>query len=140
MKWMNYFLAFALSSTVAMAAGAKPKDHQKAEYLKKELNLTDDQLKKVQEIRKGKKEDMKAAREQFKATKKAFKEAMDNPNSTKEELTAKFEAFQKLRDEFQRKRFAMMLEMRSILNPEQMAKFREMKKKHKGKHKKGNWD
>ncbi len=53
---------------------------------------------------------------------------MKDPKSSKSDLTAKFEAFQKLRDAHQRKKFAMMLEMREILNPDQIAKFRELRK------------
>lgn len=141
MKWMNWLVTFALSTTVVMAAGAKSKEHQMAEHLKKELNLSDEQLEKIKEIRKGKKDDMGSSREKFWETKKAFKAAMNDPKSSREDLTAKFEAFQKQRDEFQRRRFAMMLEMREILSPEQMSKFCEMKKKHRGKHKKkGHWE
>lgn len=133
MKIITLFLSMMLVSNVAFSAETKEKKHERGEFLKKELGLSDEQLAKFKEIRKSSKDGMKENKAQFKQLKSEFKEAMKNPNSSQEELTAKFEAFQKARDDFQRKRFATMLKMREILNPDQLAKFHEMKKKHKGK-------
>ena len=136
MKIITLVLSMMLMSSGAFSSEQKEKKHERGEFLKKELGLTDEQLAKVKEIRKSSRSEMKDNKAQFKALKKEFKEAMKNPNSSTDELTAKFEAFQKARDDFQRKRFATMLKMREILNPDQLAKFHEMKQKHKGKWRK----
>jgi Spy/CpxP family protein refolding chaperone len=130
MKYLTLMLTMLLASNLTFAMGGKG-DHQKrAERFQKELNLTDEQLAKVTEIRKKHHGD-KDTKTNFKEIKKSFRDAMKDPKSSTADLTAKFEAFQKLREEHQRKKFAMMLEMREVLNPEQIEKFREMKKEHK---------
>lgn len=136
MKIITLVLSMMLMSNVAFSAEEKEKKHERGEILKKELGLSDEQLAKVKEIRKSSKSEIQENKKQFRQLKTDFKEAMKNPNSSQEELTAKFEAFQKSRDEFQRKRFAMMLKMREVMTPEQLAKFHEMKQKHKGKWRK----
>lgn len=135
MKMITLVLSMMLMSSGAFSA-EKEKKHERGEFLKKELGLTEEQLEKVKEIRKTSRSEMKENKTQFKALKQEFKQAMKNPNSSTDELTAKFEAFQKARDDFQRKRFITMLKMREILNPDQLAKFHEMKQKHKGKWRK----
>lgn len=133
MKWLTLILTMLLASNLTFAMGAKG-DHQKrAEKFQKELNLTDEQIAKVTEIRKDQWKDLKENKKKLKAEKAAFREAMKNPNATNEELTAKFESFQKLRNDHHRKKFGMMLEMRAILNPEQREKFAEMKHREHGK-------
>lgn len=123
---------------VATAAGQDSREGKRGEIFKKELNLSDVQLKKVQEIRNEKKDDLKKLKDDFKSNKKIFNEAMGNPQSSKQELIEKFEAFQKSRDEFYKKRFEMMLEMRALLTPLQISKFNELKSKSRDKWKKRN--
>jgi Spy/CpxP family protein refolding chaperone len=133
MKLTTLLLTLCLSSSAAFAFGGKGDHHQRAEKFRQQLNLSDEQSAKVQEIRSAHKPGVREARQKFKASKEDFKSAMKRPESTQEELKAKFDAFQASRDEFQRKRFAMMLEMRAVLNPEQREKFAEMKKEWKKK-------
>lgn len=132
MKWLTLTLTLLLTSNMIFAMGGKG-DHQKrAEHFQKELNLTDEQLAKVSEIRKNTWKDHKENKEKLKAEKDAFRAAMKDPKTTNEGLTAKFENLQKIKNDNQRKKFNMMLQMRSILNPEQREKFRTMKKEHRG--------
>ncbi len=112
----------------AFAMGGKGDGQKRGEHFKKELNLSDEQVEKFRELKKNRGE-MKELKSKFKESKKAFREAMKKPASTPAELQSKFDAFMKLRDEFQRKRFAHMLEKRAILTPEQIVKFNEMKGK-----------
>lgn len=132
MKIITMLICLMLSANIVLAAD-KGDDHKKGEWFKKELNLNDDQLKKVQEIRKENKDELHASRKQFNELRKAFKEAMKDSKASAEDLSAKYEAFSNARDKFQRKRFEMMLKMREVLTPEQMEKFVEIKKKMKGK-------
>lgn len=126
MKFLTFILALFIS--FSSFADKESKDEKsKGEFFKKELNLSDEQLAKVKEIRKGCKEDILASKSNYLELKKSFKEAKKNPKATNEELTAKFEAYQKARDEFQRKRFDTMLKMREVLTPAQMDKLEEVK-------------
>lgn len=106
---------------------------EKKDFFTKELGLSEDQLKKVTEIRQSNHAKMKEDRAKFKELKKAFNEAMKNPKSTSSELKAKFDSFQKARDDFQRQRFEKMLKLREVLKPDQLAKFQELKKERKPK-------
>ena len=132
-------LISALLMTNAFAMGGKGRDQKRGEEFRKELSLTDEQVERFKVLKNGR-GDMKVLKENFKASKKAFKEAMKDPKTSNEEMTAKFEAFMKLRDEFQRKRFSHMLEKRAILTPEQIEKFNGLRKEwHKGKGKRKEW-
>jgi Spy/CpxP family protein refolding chaperone len=117
---------------MTFAMGGKG-DHQKrAEKLKAELNLTDEQMAKVSEIRKNKWKDHKENKKILKTEKEAFRAALKDPNISNDVLITKFESLQKIKNENQRKKFNMMLEMRSVLNPDQLEKFRALKKEHRG--------
>lgn len=135
MKTLVIMLGLILSLHHAQAMGGKGKGHERGEHFKKELGLSDEQLAKVKELRKGKKEELKEQRQKMKAAKEEFRNAMKNPKAAEDDLKAKFEAFQSARDSFQRARFAMMLQMRSILNPEQLEKFAKLKEERWGKGK-----
>lgn len=123
------FLVATLLTSQTFAMAGKGEGQKRAEEFKKELNLTDEQVEKFRELKKGRGEG-KELKAKFKEARKAFKTAIKDPKATNADLTAKFEAFMKLRDEFQRKRFARMLEKRAILTPEQFEKFSSMKRKH----------
>lgn len=129
MKLMTFFLVLFISFS-SFADKESKGEKVKGEFFKKELNLSDEQLSKVKEIRKGCKEDILASKKNYLELKKSFKEAKKNPKATNEELTAKFEAYQKARDEFQRKRFDAMLKMREVLTPEQMNRLEEVRGKY----------
>lgn len=135
MKLYTLILSLILVTGMAHASRNENKDHKRGEFLKKELGLSDEQLSKVRDIRQKSKSSVKEARKNFHSQKKAFHEAMENPEASREELLKKFDSFQKARDEFQRNRFTVMLEMRSILDPDQRQKFNELKKNRKGKWK-----
>lgn len=117
----TFMLAMILATTSAFAMGGKGRE------FKKELNLTEEQVEKFRELKGGRGE-MKELKAKFKESKKAFREAVKNPATSNDELRSKFEAFMKLRDEVQRKKFDRMLEKRAILTPEQFQKFMTMKK------------
>lgn len=132
-------MIMALFISFSSFAGKDMKDEkQKGEFLKKELNLSDEQLAKVMELKKGAKEDMQASKKQLHELKKSFKEAMKDSKTSNQDLSAKFDAYQKARDEHQRKRFSLMLKMREVLTPAQMEKFQEIRGKFRKKFYKGD--
>lgn len=143
MKWVTLIMTTLLVSNVTFAMGGKEKNNLKrAEVLQKSLNLTDEQMTKILELRKNKKGDFKEERKKFQEEKMTFKTVMKDPNISNEELSKKFESFHALRNEYQKKKFSMMLAMREILTPEQRIKFYEMRKEGKGKrgNRRGNKD
>ena len=127
-------LIMTLVTSQAFAMAGKGDGQKRAEAFKKELNLTDEQVDKFRELRKGR-GDSQELKAKFKEARTAFKTAMKDPKASNADLTTKFDTFMKLRDEVQRKRFARMLEKRAILTPEQFEKFMSMK--HKRGKKKG---
>lgn len=115
-------------------AGKEMKDEKaKGEFLKKELNLSDEQLAKVLELKKNAHSEIQSTKEQYQKLRKEFKEAMKDSKASNLDLTTKYEAVAKAREDFQAKRFQMLLKMREVLTPAQMEKFQEIRKKFKDK-------
>ncbi len=139
MKFMTMILALFISFS-SFADKESKDEKRKGEFFKKELSLSDEQLTKMKELLKTPKEEMKVCKKEFFQLKKSFQEAMKDPNTSKEDLTAKFEAFNKSRDEYHRKKFALMLKMREVLTPAQMEKFHAVKEKFYKKFRKGKKD
>jgi Spy/CpxP family protein refolding chaperone len=132
MKMITMMLALFIS--FSSFAGKDSKDEKaKGEFLKKELNLSDEQLTKVMELKKNAHNEMKASKEQYQKLRADFKEAMKDSKATNLDLTTKYEAVAKAREDFQAKRFQMMLKMREVLTPAQMEKFQDIRKKFKDK-------
>lgn len=125
-----------LMTTSLFAEASEGKWKKRREEFEKALNLSPEQIEKLKANKKENREELKTLKTQFKESKNAFKEAMQNPQVSQDELKSKFEAYVSSRDKFQRKRFELMLQKRSILTPEQIAKFKEMKKDFKGKKRK----
>ena len=133
---MTCLLTLTLALTTSLAFG-REKDKQKKGERLKEMNLSEEQLKKVSDFRKSKKENLEKSRELVKQLKKSFQEAKENENTSNEVLTQRFEALQKARNDLQRERFNGMIEMRSMLTPEQRKKFKELQKERKANGEKG---
>lgn len=108
---------------------------EKGERFAKELGLSKEQMTKVSEIRKSNSAKLKENRKNFRELKKSFHTAMKDPKTPSAELKAKFEAFQKARDVFQRERFEKMLKMREVLTPEQLVQFQKFRERKKMKRK-----
>jgi Spy/CpxP family protein refolding chaperone len=85
------------------------------------------------ELKKNAHNEMKASKEQYQKLRADFKEAMKDSKATNLDLTTKYEAVAKAREDFQAKRFQMMLKMREVLTPAQMEKFQDIRKKFKDK-------
>lgn len=137
MKNLSLFLAFMMITSVAFAGASKKKgDENRGEKMRKELDLSDEQLAKMKEIRKKKKENQKVAREKVKAAREAFHTTAGNPKASNEELQQKFQELQDAQSAHHRSGFETMLEIRSILNETQRAKFHEKKEKFRAKFEK----
>jgi Spy/CpxP family protein refolding chaperone len=124
-------IAMGLASQVAFAAeegGAKGR-HERGEQMAKELNLTEAQKKQVEEIRNSYKDQFQGMKEKMKAAKEDLSDSLKSPQKGAEyqkTLLEKFKTVQALKNEMGEKRFQMALEIREILNRDQIAKFRAM--------------
>jgi Spy/CpxP family protein refolding chaperone len=157
-KLLTYILAatvlaaplYAASTDVKTGAneGKKISREERMEKMaakfEKELALTPDQSAKVKAIREKYMAQGKSKREAMKAAKEDLKTAMQSDKKGPEvqkELQAKFQKVQALKQEASAQWFAMALEIREVLTPEQVKKFHELRKEHKGgKGKHGHHD
>lgn len=89
-----------------------------------ELNLTEEQQKKIKELRDQDKEVMEQKQAAAQETRKKLAEAMKNPSTTDEELRNLFNQADAARDALQTARFDDALAVRSLLTPEQIKKFK----------------
>jgi Spy/CpxP family protein refolding chaperone len=123
-------------STSLWAAGDESPEKMRGGWLKKELNLTDEQMKKVGEIRRKHRDDIKASRKLVKESRKNLGNAVQIGIKGSEYQATLTEYFKKLQDaenDQREKMFKMALEIREVLEPNQIAKFHAMKSEFKGK-------
>lgn len=139
MKQLALLLSLMLMSSVAFAKKGKggDGDGKRGEKMRAELGLSDEQLEKMKEIREKRKATQEGHREKLKAARDDFQTAMKNPKATKSELVNKFEALEKLQAQGKRDKFEMMLEIRSLLDEKQIAKFQEKRGEWRKKWKEG---
>lgn len=136
---MKFLTALLLTFSLQTIALADDKDDvKKGEFLKKELNLSDEQITKVKAIKKELKPDIRETKKAISNLRKDFAEAMKDPKVSSDELKKKFDQIQESKSELHQKMFTFMLRMREVLTPEQMGKFHEVKMKMKKKWKKKN--
>lgn len=132
---MNKFILAALFCSLltpmAFAKGMGKGKGEFAQKMKAELNLTDEQLEKIKEVRKSSKGQHKEMRAQMKAARADLHAALGNPKVSKDELLAKFNKLEALKSEMSRKRFETMLAIRTQLDESQIAKFHELHKSRK---------
>lgn len=138
MKMLTALLLTFCLQTIAIADDKD--DVKKGEYLKKELDLSDEQLTKVKAIKKELKPEIRETKKTIASLRKDFTEAMKDPKVSSEELKKKFDQIQESKSLLHQKMFNFMLKMREILTPEQMGKFHDVKTKMKKKWKKNKKD
>ena len=138
MKNLSLFMALMLVTSVAFAGASNKKggEEKRGERMRKELDLSSEQLAKMKEIRKKKKLTQKEARAKVKAAREAFHASVGNPQTTNDELKAKFEELQAAQAAHHRSGFETMLEIRAILDETQRAKFQEKRKMFRAKFEK----
>lgn len=134
MKFLT--IVFLTLSLQNMALADDKDDVKKGEFLKKELDLSDDQLTKFKAIKKELRPEIKETRKTIASLRKEFSEAMKDPKISSDDLKKKFEKVQESKSQLQQKMFTFMLRMREVLTPEQMAKFDDVRSRMKKKWKK----
>lgn len=132
---MKHFALIALSLMLVPPAFAKRGEGKRGHMQKifKQLDLTEDQSKKLKEVRKSRKDKMKSLRKDKKATRKAFKEALHS-NASDSSLKKLHSKKLKAHTKFKEYRFETMLKTRALLNDAQRKKFSELRhERHEGK-------
>lgn len=148
--WVAVMLIAALVATGATSCFAYGggecakggKDDAKCAEMKqkmvKELGLTPEQDKKLEENRTAQREQMKGLREAIKANKTALDEAMKKPGVTRAEVEPIVTEMKALNAKMLDQRIDGIFAVKQILTPEQFAKFQEKTHKKWGeKHGKG---
>lgn len=118
---------------------AKKYDQIKERKMKRmieELNLTEDQQKKIKAIQDGQKDAFVAKKKVVREKRKALKKAMQE-DTTDAELRKLNDAAENARLEFSKLRFELVLAIRAVLTPEQKKKFKGFGRHKKGGHGKG---
>ncbi|MFW7377664.1 MAG: Spy/CpxP family protein refolding chaperone [Oligoflexus sp.] len=91
-----------------------------------QLNLSDQQLAKIQELRKSQKRQVQAKEQALKTAQNEFRKAL-RKHAKDEELKKHFQALQEARAAVSEARFQQMLKLRGVLTDEQQKKFRGLK-------------
>jgi len=106
---------------------------KKAE-MKKELGLTEEQMKKLETHKKGHRGQGKGYRQKMKALRDELKTTMESADADEVKIRSIHEKIKSLDNEMADHRLEGILQVRKILTPEQFKKFQ--KKMHKKMHKK----
>ena len=137
----SFLLVFVLSAAVF----AYPRGHKGSKMHKwweneevvKDLNLSEEQLKEINEIHASSIDQFKALLSEVKDMYKGLKEMMGDPKATTEGLTSKHDALIAKKGELKKLKFQKKLKIRGVLTDDQIIKLSEIKKEHWKKHKEG---
>ena len=122
--WVNANQATKQStsdSTVLIAQTSRPSKRSEGDRWLKDLNLTKDQIQKIQVIRQRYQPRMNQQRQAVARTQQELKQLMASSASS-EQIRRKFDQLQKLRQQFSDTRMEIMLAIRELLNPQQREK------------------
>lgn len=97
--------------------------------MKKELNLTPQQMEQMKSFKKEAKSQFKAKKESMKQARKALESALKS-NSSEDVIRARYADLKAQQDEFSQARFEKILKIRAILTEEQRAKFKSSFEHH----------
>ena len=100
----------------------------------KQLNVTEAQLAEINKIDEGIKVQIDGLRTQVKEQRKALAVMLNDPASTNEQLTAKHKELMNTKNDLKTLKFEEKLQIREILNDEQIVKLGEIKSERWEKH------
>ncbi len=129
-----------MASAYAMGPGDGPageKDGKKMEAhmkkIEKQLGLSPDQEKKIEDNRQAHKDEFKKLFEDMKDKRKALNEEFDKPDFSEDRARAIQGEIKDLQGKMADGRLERLLEMKKILTPDQFKKFRELTREEWGK-------
>ncbi len=118
-----------VASAYALQAGEGPGSHKESGF-KKYLNLSDEQLGKMKELRNNFRNDTRDLRYNLAIKRLEMRKLFTDPKTDDATLLAKQKEISKLRQQLSDKKAAKKIAWRNILTPEQIAKLDRMP--HKG--------
>lgn len=136
-KLMTLILLGFLISPLALGGKGELKERRGGGHFKKvieELNLSEEQVKKIKEHRKENKGKLKPLREEAKSLREELQKAFVN-GASDGEMNSLNSRLQEVRGKLQEHRYSKMVFFKNILNKEQREKWNEKKKSFKGKFK-----
>ncbi len=136
---MSIFTLSLLASGQAFARGGGKGGEGKGKFMKfmKELNLTEEQIKKLKEHRKANKDKPKGNRGEMKAYRDEMSKAFIN-GASDSELKAINQRMQTAQQQMNERRLEKMIFFKNLLTKEQRQKFMDKRKSGKGRGK-GKW-
>ena len=117
------------TSTGNEFAGRDERRPDRSDLLRRELGLSDYQLRQIRMINRRMRPEMRAAQVQFREARQALDTAIDADALDDELLKARLKAVVEAQARVTRLRARSELAVRKVLNPEQLVKFRELRKR-----------
>ena len=137
----SFLLVFVLSAAVFANQrghkGGKMHKWWENEEVVKDLNLSEEQLKGINEIYASSIDQFKALHGEVKDMYKELREMMGDPKATVESLTSKHDALIAKKGELKKLEFQKKLNIRGVLTDDQIIKLSEIKKEHWKTYKEG---
>lgn len=140
-KWIYLLTLTLATNSFAMAEKAKDgsKYKKRMHKMAQELGLSSEQIDQLKSLKKGSFKESKALRQNVKEAKKDFHALMESEGQGEtfnSKARAAFSKLQTSKNKLMENRFNESLQLRSILTNDQLKKFNDLRKKHKGKFKK----
>lgn len=130
-KIFTLVIVLLLSSSSFARGDGKEKGKGKFGKFLKELNLTEDQIKKLKEHRKANKDQPRPDRSEMKTLREEMKKAFIN-GASDSEMTALSNKIQKAKEDMNARRLKKMIFFKNLLTKEQRQKFMEKRKSRRG--------
>lgn len=127
----SFILYSSLMLLVPVMASARPGGEGRGPHFKRlieQLDLSDEQRSKINEIKESNRPEMKAAHEELDTQRDAFHELMKTA-ATDDALRTAFTKMEEIKGKLALLRFNSMLKIRQVLTAEQRVKFEELKGK-----------
>jgi Spy/CpxP family protein refolding chaperone len=126
-------IAVAVFSAVGVMAQDGPPPEEATQFapqrpnLLENLGLSQDQIRQIRIMNRDRKPLMESAQQRLRESNRALDEAIYGDKLDESEIQARLAAFQAAQAEVARIRFQSEVELRKILTPEQLAKFRQLR-------------
>lgn len=125
--WALMILLMSTAGSLNAEEGARKPGPPNQDRMFEKLDLSEEQRKKLAEIRKSNAEKVKALQEKLKEAHQKLDSSLDS-DASEDVLKKQHQALQDLQNEMSDLRFENILAVRKVLTPEQRKKFSEMRK------------
>ena len=128
-----FVIALAMLLAVGVVAQDGPPPEEAAQFapqrpnLLENLGLSQDQIRQIRIMNRDRKPLMESAQRRLRESNRALDEAIYGDRLDEAEIQARLAAFQAAQAEVARIRFESEVELRKILSPDQLAKFRQLR-------------